>query len=173
MWDRPVRLLHWTQAIVLALAWWTGRQIGPVHEYLGYAAGVLLAARIGWGFAGTGHARFAAFVASAARTRDYTRRLLAGHAARHVGHNPLGGWMILWLLACIAALVLTGWLYTTDWLWGYGWLAGLHAALGWVLLGSVGVHVAGVILTGIVHRENLVAAMITGRKRPPAGDDVP
>lgn len=173
MWDWPVRVLHWTQAFVLTLAWWTGSQIGPVHEYLGYGAGVLLAARIAWGFAGTRHARFAAFVASAARTRDYARRVLSARAARHLGHNPLGAWMILWLLGCIAALVLTGWLYTTDWLWGYGWLANLHAALGWLLLGSVGVHVAGVIVMGIAHRENLVAAMLTGRKRPAAGDDVP
>lgn len=157
---------------MLALAWWTGDQIGAVHEYLGYTAGALLLARLAWGYAGRGHARFASFVVGWQRTRTYARDLMAGRHVRHLGHNPLGGWMIVWLLSCVAALVITGWLYTTDWLWGYGWLANLHAGLGWVLLASVVVHVLGVIVTSVNQRENLVAAMFTGHKRPPAGDDV-
>jgi cytochrome b len=164
--------LHWVQAVVLALAWWTGSLIGPWHEYLGYIAAALLAARILWGMAGSRHARFAGFVRVPRVTWRYVRSAVRGHAPRYVGHNPAGGWMILWLLACVGAVVVTGWLYTTDWLWGYGWLAYLHAALAWVLVGSVALHVLGVLATSWQQRENLVAAMFSGRKRPPDGDDV-
>lgn len=172
IWDAPVRVLHWMQATLVAIAWWTGSMIGPLHEYVGFAVGALLAARVAWGMAGRGHARFASFVRSRRYTVEYARAVLAGRAARHLGHNPLGAWMIVWLLGCIAAVVVTGWLYTTDWLWGYGWLADLHAALAWVLVASVAVHVTGVLLMSWRHRENLVGAMITGRKRPAADDDV-
>lgn len=158
---------------MLAAAWWTGDQIGAIHEYLGYAAAALLAARVTWGFAGRGHARFASFVTGWAQTRAYARGVFSGRHLRYLGHNPLGGWMIVWLLSLVAALVLTGWLYTTDWLWGYAWLANLHAGLGWLLLASVLVHVAGVVVMSAAQRENLVAAMFTGTKRPPAGDDIP
>lgn len=167
-----MRLLHWAQAVVITVAWSTGSIPGPWHESLGYVAGGLLASRIAWGFAAHGHAGFRSFVATWAATRDYTRALLAGRHRRHLGHNPLGGWMIVWLLACVAAVVTTGALYTTDWLWGYAWLADLHAALGWLLAASVAIHLLGVVVMSLRQRENLVAAMFTGCKRAPEGDDV-
>lgn len=156
---------------MLAAAWATGSIPGSLHEYLGYAAGGLLVSRIAWGFVACGHARFSSFVTGLAATREYAGALMAGSHRRYLGHNPLGGWMILWLLGCIAALAITGALYMTDWLWGYGWLADLHVALGWVLLASVVVHVAGVIAMSLRQRENLAAAMVTGRKRGPEGND--
>lgn len=80
--------------------------------------------------------------------------------------------MVLALLAIMALLGFTGWLYTTDRFWGYGWLAHLHQYLGWALLACVALHVGGVLWTCLQHRENLVRAMVTGRKAPPRGDDV-
>jgi len=161
------------QAIVLTAAWVTGTIPGELHEYLGYAAGVLVVSRVAWGFAARGHARFGSFVTNWADTLVYARGLLQGRHIRYVGHNPLGGWMIVWLLSCVAALVISGTLYMTDWLWGYAWLANLHMTLGWLLLVSVAAHIAGVVATSVWQKENLVAAMITGRKRAPEGDDHP
>lgn len=172
VWDGPQRLLHWVLVAAVAAAWWTGGSAGPVHEYLGYAAAAIVAARVAWGFVGSRHARFAQFVHGPRETAGYGRAVLAGRAPRYLGHNPLGGWMVLALLACVAALGLTGWLYTTDWLWGYAWLEQLHAALGWLLVGLAALHVAGVAFTSWQHRENLVAAMFSGRKAPPGADDV-
>jgi len=85
---------------------------------------------------------------------------------RFIGHNPLGGWMIVALLIIIAAAGLSGWLYTTDAYWGVKWVADLHEALSDILLGLVALHLGGVALASFRHRENLVAAMLHGRKRP-------
>ena len=172
VWDRPVRLLHWGLAACVAMAWWSSDDTGPLHERVGYVALALLAARVAWGFGGSRYARVAQFVRTPAATLAYARLALAGHAPRYLGHNPLGAWMVLALLAIMALLGFTGWLYTTDRFWGYGWLAHLHQSLGWALLACVALHVGGVLWTCLQHRENLVRAMVTGRKAPPRGDDV-
>ena len=172
VWDAPVRLLHWGQVAAVALAWWASDDTGPLHEYIGYGAIALLAARLGWGFAGSRYARFAQFVRSPRVTLAYARTAVAGRAPRYIGHNPLGGWMVLALLANLGALGFTGWLYTTDMFWGYGWLADLHQALAWLLLALVALHIGGMLWTSRAHRENLVRAMFTGRKAAARGDDV-
>ncbi len=172
VWDAAVRLLHWSLVAAVTAAWMTRSRLGPLHENLGYAALAIAAARTAWGFGGGKYARFAQFVRGPRATWAYARAAGRGHAPRHLGHNPLGGWMVVALLACIGLLGFTGWLYTTDLFWGYGWLAALHEGLGWALLGLVALHVAGVAWTSLAHRENLVRAMFTGRKAPPRGDDV-
>jgi cytochrome b len=80
--------------------------------------------------------------------------------------------MILALLAIAAAAGLSGWLYTTERYWGDERVEDLHDALSIFLLAHAALHVTGVVLASIRHRENLVGAMIHGRKRPPTGDDI-
>ena len=172
VWDAPVRLLHWGMVTAVAVAWWSRSDTGPLHERVGYAVITLLAARLAWGFCGSRYARFAQFVRAPRATLAYARAALAGRAPRYIGHNPLGGWMVLALLANLGALGFTGWLYTTDMFWGYGWLADLHQALAWALLALVALHIAGMLWTSRAHRENLVRAMFTGRKAAARGDDV-
>ena len=69
-------------------------------------------------------------------------------------------------------LAATGWLYGTDEFWGDRTVERIHVALAWAIVVLSVVHVAGVVVTGVVHGENLVAAMLHGRKREPAADDV-
>jgi len=166
-----VRLLHWALVATVAGAWVTSGQTGAMHLYLGYAAAAIVAARGAWGFAGNRYARFSQFVRGPSVTWPYLRDVLHGRAARHVGHNPLGAWMVLGLLGAIALLTLTGWLADTDLLWGYAWPVLIHAAIAWTLVGMVALHVGGVLFTSWHQRENLVGAMLTGAKKPPdAGD---
>jgi cytochrome b len=172
IWEAPVRLLHWMLAGAIGAAWVTASRIGPAHEYLGYATVAVVLARLAWGFAGNRYARFARFVRPPAATVGYLRAVVKGRAARHLGHNPLGGWMVVALLGCVALLALTGWSATTDLLWGYAWPVRLHAALAWVLVILIVLHVGGVLLTSWQHRENLVAAMISGNKATAGAGDV-
>ena len=128
--------------------------------------------RIGWGIVGPRYARFAQFVRGASYTAAYLHRVLGRKEERYLGHNPLGGWMILALLSMLIVVSASGWLATTDRYWGVEWVQELHEALADVLVAFALVHVAGVAYSSLRHRENLVGAMISGHKRPPADGDV-
>ena len=171
VWDLPVRLLHWSLVACVLGAWLTRHNhMGQGHQLWGYGALAAATLRLLWGlFSRSRYARFTQFVRRLAPTLAYARAVLAGHAARYIGHNPLGGWMVVVLLSCVGLLGFTGWLFTTDMFWGYGWLATLHEWLGWALLVLVGLHLGGVVFTSWQHRENLVRAMVTGTK--PAAQD--
>ena len=176
VWDGLVRSLHGLLAASVLIAWasghWTVRWFDEIHHTAGYVAGGVVLIRLLWGFVGGRYARFAQFVRSPRATLVYSRQLLDAREPRYIGHNPLGGWMVLALLATAAGLSLTGILYTTDWLWGYAWLSDLHGALAWLITALVIGHWAGVALSSWRHRENLVAAMLTGRKRPAEQADI-
>lgn len=176
VWDRFVRIAHWTLVTCVLTAWLTGElkieSAQPLHEWLGYAALAVIAARLAWGFIGSRYARFAQFIAGPARTVAYARSVVRGREPRYLGHNPLGGWMIVLLLATAGAASLTGWMSISDRYWGVAWVQETHEVFSNVLIALAGVHVAGVVYTSLHHRENLVAAMWTGIKRPPSGGDV-
>jgi cytochrome b len=151
----------------VAAAWLSILHIGIPsgwHERAGYLAMACMGLRLVWGFVGSRHARFASFVHGPRATWRYARQVLCARAPRHVGHNPLGAWMVLTLLVCIAALTLTGWLQTTDRLWGSETLEVVHTRLAWSLAGLIGLHVAGVLITSLQHCDPLIRAMVTGRK---------
>lgn len=173
VWDRPVRALHWILAGGTAATWTTGQWWHDSHEWLGYGLGIVIGLRLIWCWLGSAPARFASFVRGPRATWAYARAVATGRAARHLGHNPLGGWMVLALLGCATLTVASGILYTTDWLWGFDWLHRLHRGLAWTMLGLVSLHLAGVALTSRLHRESLVGAMVHGRKRAPQAQDVP
>ena len=103
--------------------------------------------------------------AGRARTLAYARRFLVAAEPRHLGHNPLGAWMVLALLACVGGLALTGWLYTTDRFWGDETVEQVHVVLAWTDARAGLLHLAGVAIASFRHRENLVAAMFSGDKR--------
>jgi cytochrome b len=172
VWDRPVRVLHWTLVASIALGWLTTLLWFGAHQPVGWVALAAGALRLAWGFAGSRHSRFAQFVRAPRATFAYMRQIGRGTEPRHLGHNPLGAWMIVALLANVIALCLTGWLYTTDALWGDQTVEMLHRVFAWGLLGLIALHVGGVIFTSLRQRENLVRAMLNGEKRAPLGDDV-
>jgi cytochrome b len=172
VWDALVRVGHWTLVIGIAAAWLTRHGGGAWHEWLGYLVLAVVAIRIIWGFTGSRHARFAQFVHPAAATLSYARQVIAGREPRHLGHNPLGGWMIVALLLTTTAVCASGWLYTTDLFWGVEWVEELHEGLTNFLLMLAFVHICGVIFSSVRQRENLVAAMFTGCKRAPGKDDI-
>lgn len=164
VWDPLVRVGHWLLALSVLFAWLTRHSPGPWHEWIGYTSLAIVAVRLVWGWRGSHHARFAQFVYGPRATLAYARALLGGREPRTLGHNPLGGWMILALLVTVTLVGASGWLYTTDRFWGVEWVEQLHGWLTNVLWALVGLHVAGVLYTSLRHRENLVAAMLHGRK---------
>jgi cytochrome b len=173
VWDPLVRIGHWTLATSVVAAWLTREGNHELHEAIGYVALAVVVVRLFWGFIGPRYARFSQFVRSVPQTLRYARAVIARSEPRHVGHNPLGGWMIVALLASVALACLSGVLFTTDRYWGVEWVEDLHEALATTVLLLAALHVTGVIVASLRHREDLIGAMFHGRKRPPARHDVP
>lgn len=172
VWDPLVRCFHWLLVTGFIAGYFTRHSSGSVHEWVGYALLVLLAIRLLWGFFGPRRARFSNFLRQPVQTITYSRLTLSGKQPRYVGHNPLGGWMAVLLIFFVFATCASGWLYTTDRFWGIEWVEDLHNILTWITVGLVVVHVLGVIHASRHSHENLLAAMIHGRKRPASGTDV-
>lgn len=172
VWAAWLRFTHWALVASVAVAWFSGEALLRQHELAGYAALALVAVRLVGGWAGGRYAKFRQFVRPPSAVLRYAADLLAGREKRYLGHNPLGGWMVLALLATTAAVSVTGWMYTLDMFWGLAWVEWLHRTLAWMLVAMIALHVTGVIVTSWRHRENLVGAMISGRKRPPAPGDI-
>ena len=169
VWDPLVRVAHWSLVAAVVAAWFTKEAL---HEWIGYAALGIVALRIAWGWTGPRYARFREFVLGPAATVAYAKAVAARTEQRHLGHNPLGGWMIVALLATVALTCASGWLSVTDQFWGVAWVQDTHEFLADALVAFAGLHVAGVVYTSLRQRENLPAAMVTGRKRPPQPGDV-
>jgi cytochrome b len=176
VWDRLVRALHWTLVASVTLGWLSTiallSVIGFTHQPAGYVALAVVLVRIAWGLGPNRYARFVQFVRGPRATLAYTRAVAARREPRHLGHNPLGAWMVLALMGCVVGLALTGWLYTTDRFFGDETVDLIHQVLAWALLALIGMHLAGVIFTSLRHRENLVRAMFDGKKSAPREDDI-
>ena len=175
VWDLPVRLFHWTLVAAIAVAFLSSEEDGPLsdwHMASGWVAALLIAFRLGWGFVGGEHSRWSDFVRPSGLAH-HLGELVRFRPAPSLGHNPLGALSVLVLLALAAAVVWTG-----AALGEAGEEA--HELLAWTLLALIALHVLAVLLMSLLARENLVRAMITGRKpadlhpdaqdaRPPPG----
>lgn len=166
VWDPLVRIFHWTLVVAFTIAFVTGDELPRLHELAGYTILGLIAFRVLWGFLGTRHARFSDFVVGPRAVMAYVRDIARGRAKRHIGHNPTGGVMIVLLLAALVATAATGLLTDSLPRGGLRHAAEeVHEFFANGMLALVVAHVAGVIASSLLYGENLVRAMITGRKR--------
>lgn len=164
VWDRFVRLFHWTLVICIALDYFVVDAGTTLHRWIGYGACALICARIVWGFIGTRYALFSDFFPTPARLMEHLRGLKNGNAKHQWGHNPLGALMILALIFLVLGLGLTGWMQTLDRYFGEEWLQSLHELLGDALISLAALHALAAIAMSRIERTNLVKAMVTGIK---------
>jgi cytochrome b/mono/diheme cytochrome c family protein len=164
VWDVAVRVFHWGLVAAVVTAWWTGGSGNRVHEIAGSVVAALIVFRLVWGLTGTPHARFVDFVYHPRNLIQYLQSVRFHRAARHVGHNPAGGAMIVALLVCLTITVVSGFMHLTNRFYGLEWVEKLHhyAANGVLLL--VPLHILGVIVSSWMHQENLVRSMLSGEK---------
>lgn len=172
VWDLPVRIFHWLLVATFAGAWLTAESESwrLVHVTLGYTMAALVAFRLAWGFAGTRYARFAEFVKSPSAVLAYVKSLATRRPIHYIGHNPAGAIAIVALLILAIVVVATG--YATYSELGGEWLEDAHELAANTMLGIAIVHVLGVALGSIRHRENLVGSMFTGRKDGAPADGI-
>jgi len=163
VWDPLVRVLHWAVA-ALVLTAFLSSDAKHFHMAIGYAATALALLRIAWGFLGPRHARFRDFVHGPRAILDYLASLARLRAPRHLGHNPAGGAMIVALLGLIVLAGVSGWLSQTNAYFGVLWIEDVHAFAGNTIIFLAILHVSGVLFSSLLHGENLIRAMVTGRK---------
>ena len=166
VWDLPTRTFHWLLAASFATAWLTAESepYAAVHQIAGYLFAALIGFRLVWGLVGTRYARFTEFLRSPSEIARYAAGYIRRAPAHYVGHNPLGALAIVLMLLVGIGIVATGWLTATT---GESFEE-IHEVLGNGMLFIVFVHIAGVIASSILHRENLAGAMVTGHKSGPA-----
>ena len=184
VWDLPTRLFHWTLVALIVAAFVSVQFAEPLgdsllkwHRRIGLAILVLLVWRVAWGFLGSSTARFAGFLGGPRAALGYLGKLLGGLPVRYLGHNPLGAYMVMALLLAVGGNAMLG-LFTVE----HNDIAAgplyrmisedavkqvsrLHRlAFYWLLLPLIGAHIAANVLYGVLKREPLIPAMITGRK---------
>jgi cytochrome b len=178
IWDLPTRVFHWLLVVSFIAAYitnWLGVSYFTYHLWVGYFVVVLLVFRILWGIFGTHHAQFVNFVRHPIESARYALHLTKGKAKSYPGHNPLGALMVLTLLLVLLLQAVTG-LFANDEIFNIGPLYGyishelslkltaVHKELFYWILGAVVIHVSAVLFYMFVKRENLIKAMITGKK---------
>ncbi|MBI5889128.1 MAG: cytochrome b/b6 domain-containing protein [Nitrosomonadales bacterium] len=186
VWDRFLRFFHWTLALCFATAYISGEvHASTLHEWVGYLLCILLAARVYWGFRGGEFARFRSFLFPPGETLAYGRAMLKGNPKHYFGHNPAGALMVFAMFGLLAAIFASGLLTlgTIDFEGPLVFLANrvsdeasylfgdLHEFLTHAALVLVLLHLVGVLVGSLQHRENLVRAMLTGKKKIPSQFD--
>lgn len=171
IWDWPTRLFHWLLVALVPLQWWTARRdMMDLHILFGSILLGLLLFRLLWGMIGSSTARFSNFVKGPRAVISF----LGGRAMPVLGHNPLGGWSVVAMLALLSAQVGLG-LFASD---EDGLVSGplahlidsdlseevaeLHEDLFEFLLVLIGFHVAAIIFYALIRRQNLIAPMVVG-----------
>ncbi len=180
VWDLPTRLFHWLAAALVAAAYATWRANWMEwHSRVGSLLLALLIFRLLWGLFGSDTARFSRFVASPRTAVRHLAHILRREPDRQAGHNPAGGWMVLFLLALMLGETLTG-VYIENDIVNVGPLTEItpapiahatevaHGIFWDILLAAVSLHIAAIIIYATAKRHNLLVPMITGRKTLPA-----
>ena len=183
VWDGFVRVFHWSLVTLFAVSVASGKVGGEWidwHMKSGYAILALVTFRLMWGFVGGEYARYVSFLTGPIRALKFAKGLLGKTHVHVIGHNPVGGWMVMVLLLLLAMQATLG-LFSNDEIATTGPLAryvsdatsitlmGRHRTIGNILLALVGIHIAAVLFHVFVKKENLVRAMFSGKKAlPPA-----
>ncbi len=191
VWDIGVRVFHWSLVVLFFISYVSGEEESLLHVYSGYGVLGLVVFRIVWGVVGTRYARFSNFIVGRKTTELYVKSLFTAKPVHYLGHNPIGGWMIAALLILLLATSWSGLvLYGAE---GHGPLANqqisivsqahangddhedgndggdelweeVHEAFAQITLLLVFLHIAGVLVGSVIHRENLIKSMVTGYK---------
>lgn len=178
VWDPLVRFFHWSLVSAFIIAFLSEDDFLTIHSWAGYLILGLLIIRIIWGFIGSRYARFSNFVYSTENIKQFLKDTLALKAKRYIGHNPAGGAMVILLMLSLLMTTTSGilvlgaeenagpvahWFSATSGFWSSA-LEKLHEFFANFTLLLVFIHVVGVFVESVIHKENLLSAMLTGFK---------
>jgi cytochrome b len=164
VWDFPTRVFHWLLVVCFAGAWLTSEseRLQMIHYAFGYSACALVIFRLVWGLIGTRYARFTQFIKGPKQILIHFKGTLSGNHAT-VGHNPAGGLVMVALMLIILLIGLTGYWSVKEFLGDF--MSGAHETIASLALALVVIHIAAAIIMSLLQKENLVRAMIDGKKQ--------
>jgi len=163
VWDLFVRVFHWTLVTCIVLNYFFTDEGGKPHEIIGYVAAGFVIARFVWGFVGSKYARFSTWFVGPAAVFSYLRNFKS--RKYYLSHNPVAGWMMIFLMLCVLALGCTGFMMGTDAYFGEEWVEELHNAIANVMMAGVALHIVGALYESRHEKQNLVAGMVHGYKK--------
>jgi cytochrome b len=176
VWDLPLRMFHWLLVLSM-IGSYTTAKLGfdwmQWHFYLGYFTIGLVVFRLLWGCFGPRHARFTSFIHKPSAVFLYLQGMFSRASTRTIGHNPVGGLMVLLMLVLVGIQAATGLFTTDDVVWSGPYypsvsassastLSTIHNLNFNIILGAVGLHVAAILFYGLYKRQNLVVPMLHG-----------
>ncbi len=175
-WDPLIRIFHWSLVLSFFLAFITEDHWISLHVQAGYAVSLLIGFRLIWGLIGTRQARFLTFVKRPAVVLSYLKQMLLLRVPHYLGHNPVAAVMVVALIGSVILVSFTGMVIiasegqgplanTLFAHWRGEWMEDVHEFFANFTLLLVFAHVSGVILSSLLERENLVKAMVTGKKK--------
>jgi cytochrome b len=165
LWDRTVRILHWSVAAAVFANLFIFEEGDDVHRWIGYSAIACVTARLLWGLRrDSGHARLRALPFHPRDFVRFFRTLFNRSAPSFDGHNPIASSIYVLIWADIFALAVTGFMMGLDRYWGEEWLEELHANISTVLKVLIVIHLAGLVFDSLKYRRHSWLAMIRGRR---------
>ena len=172
VWDAPIRVFHWLQALSFFAAYLTAdsERLRNYHVALGYILLGLLVFRLLWGFVGTHYARFRSFLFNPKEIVIYLLALIKGKPQHYLGHNPAGSVSVWMLLGLGIFICVTGVMALQD--DASDIVGDLHGVATYIMLGVIVLHLIGVLISSILHRENLLRSMFTGFKSAESGQGI-
>lgn len=165
VWDLPLRIFHWSFAACIVTAWLSANVFETLHRIAGYSTIALVAFRLVWGLIGPRYARFGKLLPLLRATPRYLWRLRHGRAGGYIGLNPAGAAMLVASLVLVLMSATSGWMQITIRFFGIDWVEKLHTWSSYSVLALAAIHVLGVVAASVLQKQNLPAAMITGKKR--------
>jgi cytochrome b len=165
VWDVPTRVFHWLLVLCFAGAWLTSEseRLQMIHYAFGYSAVALVLFRLVWGFVGTKYARFTQFLRGPNEMAGHIKSVLSSHQHSSPGHNPVGGIVMVGLMLIILLIGLTGYWGVKEFLGDF--MSEAHEAIASLALGLVIIHIAAAVIMSLVQKENLIRAMVNGKKQ--------
>jgi len=178
VWDIFIRFFHWSLVLTFFIGYLTEDDFMTLHTVAGYSIIALICLRLIWGFIGTEHARFKDFIYPLSVVKKFITNTLSANSKRYLGHNPAGGLMILMMLVSLVLTSITGVIVEgmensgpfAEQLHNSGEMLEdvfeeIHEFFANFSLLLIFIHIAGVIVESIIHKENLIKSMVTGLKR--------
>ncbi|MCI2283839.1 cytochrome b/b6 domain-containing protein [Colwellia sp. MSW7] len=178
VWDLSVRLFHWLLIISLLSAWYTSdgeRGLIDYHLKIGYFILGLILFRITWGIFGTHYAKFSQFLPTKTKLKNYLKKSKQEKGYTTIGHNPLGGLMVVFMLLLILSQAISG-LFMNDDVFTTGpyyesasssvqkIMSFIHHNVFDVILIVSVLHIGAIFYYLFTKKINLIVPMITGYK---------